>query len=375
MPGSSAPGVGLDSDELANYGTRQRRVAYGLTVRAWIIRSGVLGERDEWALGNGLAGGGFDEFPDLTHVSSRAGLAEIGQDRLAGEHPGKIANAVGQMWALRSTIKPGDLIVLPLKTTKNIALGLCSGGYRYRTGEPEDRRHAIAVEWKRTDVPRSAFKDDLLYTINGALTIFQAARNNAVSRLNEVLDGGIDPGSTAPVVGKGGGGEVVLDPVTAITVEAVRDAVRTYLIENFAGHKLTSLVAAILQAEGFTCDVSPPGPDFGVDILAGCGPLGLDSPTLVVEVKSESTQVGVPVVNQLKGALGMHGADQALLVAWGGLTRQAEELRRTQRLTIQVWTAEDVLDRLFDVYERLADDMRTRVPLKRTWILAAGETG
>jgi restriction system protein len=160
-----------------------------------------------------------------------------------------------------------------------------------------------------------------------------------------------------------------------ITVEAVRDVVRTYLIENFAGHKLTSLVAAILQAEGFTCDVSPPGPDYGVDILAGTGPLGLDSPTLVVEVKSENTQIGVPVLNQLKGALSTHGADQALLVAWGGLTKPAEELRRTQRLSIQVWTAEDLLDRLFSVYERLSDEMRARVPLKRTWILAVGETG
>ena len=343
-------------------------------MKAWIIRSGVLGERDEWALANGLAGGGFDEFPDLTSVGSRVQLAKIGQDLLAGEHPGKIANAVGQMWALRSTIKQDDLIVLPLKTTKNIALGFCTRGYRYLADQPEDRRHAVTVAWKRIDVPRSAFKDDLLYTINGALTIFQATRNNAVARLTEVLKGGIDPGSGAPASGKDGGA-TVLDPGPAITVEAVRDAVRTYLIENFAGHKLTSLVAAILQAEGFTCDVSPPGPDYGVDILAGCGPLGLDSPTLVVEVKSESTQVGVPVVNQLKGALSTHGADQALLVAWGGLSKQAAELRRTQRLSIQVWTAEDLLDRLFSVYERLSDEMRVRIPLKRTWILAAGETG
>jgi restriction system protein len=137
-------------------------------------------------------------------------------------------------------------------------------------------------------VPRTAFKDDLLYTLNGSLTIFQAARNNAVARLTGVLKGGVDPGSATPDSAKASDLDVK-DPVTAITVEAVRDAVRTYVIENFAGHKLTSLVAAILEAEGFTCDVSPPGPDFGVDILAGTGPLGLDSPTVVVEVKSEST--------------------------------------------------------------------------------------
>lgn len=342
---------------------------YGRSVKAWIIRAGAHGERDEWALGNGLAGGGFDDYPDLTNVTTREQLAAIGQERHAGEPPGRIANGVGQMWALRKTIQPGDLIVLPLKTTKNIALGICSGGYKYLGDQPEDRRHSVSVDWQRTDVPRSEFKDDLLYTINGALTIFQASRNNAVARLKEMLHGGVDPGNQLQTTPGG-----VVDPEPKITVEAVRDVIRTYLIENFAGHKLTGLVAALLEAEGFTCDVSPPGPDFGVDILAGCGPLGLDRPTLVVQVKSESGQVGTPVVNELKGAQNTHGATQALLVAWGGLTKPAEDLRRTQRLTIRVWTSEEVIDKLFEVYERLPDDMRARIPLKRTWILAE-ETG
>jgi hypothetical protein len=34
-------------------------------------------------------------------VGSRVQLAEIAQGLLAGEHPGKVANAVSQMWALR----------------------------------------------------------------------------------------------------------------------------------------------------------------------------------------------------------------------------------------------------------------------------------
>jgi restriction system protein len=96
---------------------------------------------------------------------------------------------------------------------------------------------------------------------------------------------------------------------------------------------------------------------------------------VVVQVKSESTQVGVPIVNELKGALGMHNANQGLLVAWGGLTKPAEDLRRTQRLTIRVWTSEEVIDRLFEVYERLPDDMRARIPLKRTWILNISGAG
>jgi hypothetical protein len=33
-----------------------------------------------------------------------------------------------QLWALRSRIQPDDLVVLPLKTTSQIAIGKASGG-------------------------------------------------------------------------------------------------------------------------------------------------------------------------------------------------------------------------------------------------------
>ena len=69
-----------------------------------------------------------------------------------------------------------------------------------------------------------------------------------------------------------------------------------------------------------------------------------------------------------------HQADQALLVAWGGLNKQAEQERRTQRLKVQVWNDEDVLDRLFDAYDHLPEATRQAIPLKRAWVLVQ-ETG
>jgi Uncharacterized conserved protein len=350
-------------------------------VTAWVVRAGVSGERDLWALENNVAGGGFIEFPDLTPADDRQKIRAVAEESMAGEDRFKIANFVGQMLALRCNVKPGDLIVLPLKTTKKVALGICSGGYEYLSDQPESRRHIIRVDWKRTDVSRSAFKDDLLYTLNGSMTIFSATRNSAEARLQAALETGVDPGLLATANGSGtaltsevNSDAVPVDPTLAITVESIRDHVRTHLTENFAGHKLTALVADILRALGYTCEVSPEGPDFGVDILAGRGPLGLDSPTLVVEVKTESTQIGVPVLNQLQGAVSSHQADQALLVAWGGLTRKAEQLRLTQRLKVRVWTDEDILDHLFETYERLPEATRALIPLKRAWVLVQ-ETG
>jgi restriction system protein len=58
------------------------------------------------------------------------------------------------------------------------------------------------------------------------------------------------------------------------------------IAEEFTGHGLATLVSAILTAEGSYRDQSAPGPDGGIDITAGRGPFGLDSPRLLAQVKS-----------------------------------------------------------------------------------------
>ena len=137
-------------------------------------------------------------------------------------------------------------------------------------------------------------------------------------RLEQVLQTGSDPGSRVAqgAVPNEDDPEVEADSIFDIE-EYARTRVQTLIQENFAGHDLTRLVAAILTCEGFICESKPPGADGGVDILAGQGALGLDSPRLVVQVKSEPSPVGDPVVQTLQGALTRFNADQALLVAWG----------------------------------------------------------
>lgn len=350
---------------------------------AWVIRAGAGGESESWNLQSGRAGVGFAEVGDLTNCHAREHVRTLVDASYAGDAKGRRANFTGQLWALRGTIRPGDLIVMPLKRNGQIALGICTKGYAYAAGETDkERRHHIEVEWSSEPVSRAVLKDDLLNTINGAMTVFSATRNQAEERLRTVHRTGTDPGSAGlnSLAPKTYSTLVidstelttdfdVIDPDPAPTLVAIRDRIRTHIVENFAGHKLTDLVAEILTARGYICDVSPPGPDGGVDILAGSGPLGLDAPTVVVEVKSEPTAVGAPIVRGLQGAISTHQADQGLLVAWGGVSSSAKREFAHQRTRIRIWTAEDILDQLFDVYEQLSDEFKSKLPLQRAWIL------
>jgi restriction system protein len=179
---------------------------------AWVIRAGRVGERDSWALQHGFSGGGWYEVPDLSTCLTRDQVSAVVTQTFAGEKQGTIYSFIGQLWALRSRIQPGDLLVMPLKTTRQIALGWVTGGYTYRADEPDPtKRQVVTVDWKRTDLPRTSVKQDLLFTLGSAMSIFAPSwpRSGDPRR-------GIRAGSRAPARPGDGVSDAVLTSPTSL---------------------------------------------------------------------------------------------------------------------------------------------------------------
>jgi restriction system protein len=287
-------------------------------------------------------------------------------------------NFAAQLWALRGRIEFGDLVVMPLKLSRQIAIGRCISGYRFIANEDSDKRHTVGVRWLRTDVPRSAFKQDLLFSLGAFMTICRIDRNDAEQRLAAIAEGALDPGAELPEVGGTTTDTEVsyeFNQVDQVDIEAVAlDEIRIRLVETFQSHELANLVAAILRARGLTCVVSPPGPDKGIDIIAGSGPLGMDSPQIVVQCKSGANPVDINVVQRLQGAMGTIGAEQALLVAFGGVNKAAGDLLNNQQFKVKVWDADILVQVLLEEYERLEPEIRELIPLRRTWTLTSPQS-
>ena len=110
---------------------------------AWLIRAGKYGERDDFAIENGLSGGGWDGIPDLTDVASRHDLEGIVRDAWPDTKKGAVATYAGQLWMLRGRVGLGDLVVLPLKTTSQIALGTVTKEY---CSGSRGRRNSVLFE-------------------------------------------------------------------------------------------------------------------------------------------------------------------------------------------------------------------------------------
>ncbi len=340
---------------------------------AWVVRAGKYGEHEPWNLEHGRATIGWEAIGDLSGCATRGDVQHLVDVAYADSSPLSRSTQAGQLFNFRQAIVPGDLVVMPLKTQRGyVALGRCTGTYGYDAASEPNRRHFLPVEWRPEPVAKSAIKDDLLATLNGMMTVFSASKNNAAQRLASMWSTGVDPGngSTVPAAqtswleASSGSTETPSVP----TLDAIRDRIRVRIVENFGQHKLTWLVADILGALGYECHVSPPGPDQGIDIRAGRGPLGLDAPT-IVEVKSEPTAIGAPVLRGLSGAMTANHAEHGLLVAMGGITAAAAQEFRSQRTRIQVWDAEMLLEKLFETYPRLSETTQAALPLKQAWVL------
>lgn len=344
----------------------------------WGVRSGKYGEREALALEQGWAVIGWEETPDLATFKDRDALRAALATTYPDEKPKTLSNWESQLWPFARVMVEGDPVVMPLKQRSGFALGRVKGFYAH-VEHAGERLHTRPVEWVK-EVPRSALAQDLQYSFGAFLTVFQVYRNEAEKRVKTVMAGGVDPvlSGAAPVTSVGKGSETPMSGVAASDVESgivnveqvAEDAIRFRIATAFKGHKLATLVGALLETEGYKVVVSPPGADGGVDILAGKGPLGFDQPRLVVQVKSQDSSVDVSVLRELQGVMRQYNADQGLLVAWGGVTKTLS--REAQRLffEIRIWDSGDIVRVLQQNYDRVSEELRTDLPLKRIWTLS-----
>ena len=220
--------------------------------------------------------------------------------------------------AFASTIVKGDFVVLPRKRTPHIAIGKVTGPYEHREAAGV-ARHIRPVHWLQTDIPRSAFKQDLLYRLGAFLTVARIRHGDAERRVAAAAETKTDPGPLgAQEPSEAGPSE---ETARLDLAGAAHDEIVAHIEARFKGHGMAHLVSGILSAEGWVTKVSQPGADGGRDILAGQGLLGLDEPSLCVQVKSQDSRAGVEVYQALVGAMQTVGAKQGLLVCWGGFTK------------------------------------------------------
>jgi restriction system protein len=343
--------------------------------KVYLVRGGRNGEDEERALESGLSLIGFREFPSLQGAADYKSVCELVAKAIPGAKPRKIGNFAGQLWAFAVAMQEGDTVVMPCKTTAQIAMGRVKGPYQRKKVDGE-LRHVRPVEWLRTDVPRTAFEQDLLYSFGAFMTVCNVSRNDAERRVAAVLAGKVDPG---PQVSAERNARTPAVPDEELSEgvpdlgQLAHDQIVGQIQARFAGHALARLVDAVLRVDGWVTKVSPPGPDGGVDILAGRGSLGLDPPRLCVQVKSQTSPADVNTYRNLQGTMQTYKAEQGLLVCWGGFNRPVQAEAKQGHFAVRLWESRDLVEAIYRNYEHLPAEVQAELPLKRVWMLVPEE--
>jgi restriction system protein len=350
--------------------SKRKRLSGG-DMAIWLVRAGSHGEYEQKFIEENrvyVTWGALDV--NLTKLKQRAELTAVMTERYTDTKPKAIQNWVSQVWPFAHEIKRGDLVVLPLKTQPAIYIGEVIGDYHAEPKGPNPFYHWRPVKWAAEGVPRSHFGKDLLFTFGAFLTICRVRRNNAEQRIIAMRANGwkaetITSAAKTPAR--------VTDDTAEYTdlEELARDQIARIITARFKGHDLTRLVETILNAQGYSTYRSPEGADGGVDILAGSSPLGFGNPRLCVEVKSGNSPIDRPTVDKLLGAITKFGAQEGLFVSWNGFKPNVQKELAPSFFRVRLWTQKELLEQLFANYDKLSEELKAELPLKRAWMIAA----
>ncbi len=299
---------------------------------------------------------GWNELGDLSKVQDKESLG-----KLYAEHPdlnGNIGKATGQIWSFLKLIQAGDLVAVPLKTQRPyIKFGEVTGDYEFKEYS-HNVRHTRSVKWLG-EIHRHEIDDDILNSLNIPMTVGKVGAKNAEERIRRFLK---DPTSKPTI-------SISDMPEAPDPKESAKDRIAGIIRANFLNHNLAELVGEILRAKGYVTRVSPSGPDGGVDIFAGFGPLGFDEPKICVQVKSQEQRVDVKVLRELIGVSKKFKATHSILVAWGGLTKNARTEITEQFFSTKLWDQDTIIDEILKNYEKLSDETKSKIPLEKIWVV------
>lgn len=339
----------------------------------WLVRAGKSGEFENKYLNEKKVYLTWDNLQiDLNSITSWQDLINDLETRYNINNKRTLGNWAGQIWAFANNIKIGDWVILPSKFRSTIHIGGIESEYVYDQKNQNPFYHYINVKWFATDVPRIVFDQDILYSLGAFMTVCQISRNNAEERIKQLYKNNWKPISS---LGKTNNiDEVDSEEIIRELEDIANDQIAKYLTYKFKGHHMARLIEGILKAKGFVVYRSAEGPDKGVDLLAAPEPYGFGSPRICVQVKTGDAVVDRPTLDQLRGVMSNFHSDVGILASWSGFKSSVYKEKAAHFFTIKLWDQQEIINELLLNYDKLDEELRSEIPLKRIWTLTNTES-
>ncbi len=329
----------------------------------WGIHAGATGDADALFLQKNRIAIGWSLMGDLGQLPNdinafRQKLLQV----YPAYKPGAIPINAGQLHRFVYVMQVGDIIVYPSKQDKHIHIGEVAGSYSYDDADssyPNQR----SVTWLKHS-PRTDFLPAALFEAGAAMSLFRIKNyaNNFRAALQGQSVSSNSSSNSATSVGD------AADPDTApLIADNIEDITRDFILQQLSlhlkGHPFATFIAHLFEVMGYRTNVSPPGADGGIDIVAYKDEFALVPPIIKIQVKSTSGSVGAPDVAYLNGVI---GADFGILVTLGSFNNNAKSSAASMS-KMRLLDGAAVAGLVLQHYEALDAKFKSIVPLKRVY--------
>lgn len=320
----------------------------------WVCRAGQGGQfASDFETKGVIAIGWMDA--DLSQLSHEEVIKLLRDDDPTG-HMSKATVPAGILRRFVQEMKPGDTVITPDGTTRQLLVGTIEGPYEYRAKPTvADMHHYHRMAWEGR-YSRDVLPQRILYSLGSVLTLFKFDSADEALRI-------LRASSSAS------GGVVSLDEAEQAATEIAQSSesgakeLIAHRIAALDDNALEGLVAGLLRAMGYYTRVVGEGADGGVDVRAARDALFSEGPFLKIQVKARPTTPMRP--QELRALAGvLREGDRGIFVSTGGFTPAA----RTEfgdRLTLI--DVEELQQLYIEYYERSDEQTRALLPLKKVW--------
>jgi restriction system protein len=331
---------------------KERRVA------VWGVRADQSDQADA------VIGLARPHLPDLRQFADWDALAAFLAGLPASASSVLVRQHAAQIWTFAHEITLNDLIAVLLPCGKAVHLAEATGTYRHVIAPDGNAFHQREVRWVLDQLPVGALEPDLRHSLRSIAAVRRIRCLAAEERLRRLATGaGTEPTLVQPDFPVSERRRFAPD-----LVNLGRDAILSLLRARYWGARCEALVHAVLEAEGYCVISGGPGPDGGIDLLAGSGLLGFGTDRLAVQIKAGRRPVTGIDLAAFEASMARCSAATGLIVSLAGFAGLNIRAAARGGFRIRLWDEEALLDAMLRVYDRLPDAIRRDLPLKRVWV-------
>jgi restriction system protein len=319
--------------------------------RAWLVQTPIEIAADVEKKSAVAVGG--NEHGDLNDYKNLMDLRKHYKQLDPSMNDKRIIVWAGNLWMFSKEMKKDDYVLAPIKIRRVVLFGRISDEYVYDPAYiSNDYPHIRHVNWLR-----SVSRDSLSPSFKNTIGAFRAVCNidGLLPEIDSIL-------SDKPPIKPQEPPEGVIpyhEEVQEKASEIIAD-----VLSRMDPYDFQDLVASLIKAMGFNTDVSPAGPDGGIDITAYPDVFGFESPRIKIQVKLRKGNASAQEIQQLVGAA---SNNEALFVSIGGFTQQAiNESKKHAKLVLI--DRDRFVTLLLQFYEKMDSESKALIPLKKIYI-------